>query len=447
MKKIIFIALLFVIKHIDAQIINTIAGGSTSGYMGDGGLATAAELTRPYGLAIDTSGNIYFSDAGNNCIRKIDALTNIITTIAGNGTQGYSGDGALATNAQLYNPAGLAFDSKGNLIFADAYNNRIRKINLTTGIISTIAGIGTLGFSGDGGAATSAQFYWPFAVALDTSGNLFLPDVNNHRIRRVDAITGIITTIVGTGVQGYTGDGGQATAAELNAPNDIALDRFGNIFFTQGGGSCIRKVTISTGIITTIAGNGTLGSGGDGGLATAAQLNRPSCVLVDTTGNIFIADYWNNKIRQIAFNTGIITTIAGTGVSGYNGDGVICQLAEMSHPAMIIFNRVGNLFFTDRDNNRVREIVFNNHTTSINKENGDNLLKVYPSPSSGSFTLETNASPEQKLQIYDVNGRLVLTQTISGKTIIDSSSLIDGVYNINIISNERIIKEKLVILK
>jgi len=441
MKKILLIGLLFSLKQLNAQIINTIAGDSVQGYSGDGGFATAAELKRPYALVLDTAGNIYFSDAGNNRVRKIDAVSGIITTIAGNGTQGYSGDGALATAAKLYNPAGLAFDRVGNLFFADAYNSCIRKINLSTGIITTVAGVGTLGFSGDGGPATMAHMNTPFSVKLDTLGNLFIPDVNNHRIRKVDAGSGIISTIAGTGVQGYTGDGGPATAAELNAPTDVALDRFGNLFFTQGGGSCIRKITASTGIITTVAGNGTLGFSGDGGLATAAQLNRPSCVLVDTSGNLYLADYWNNRIRQIAFNTGIISTLAGTGVGAYNGDGMLCQAAELFHPSGITFNKSGNLFITDRDNNRVREIIVN--TLGIQQVADRNAeLLIYPNPVSKYFSVRSSKIINS-ISIYNSLGEIIYKEKINAmQQQIDIGDQPAGIYFIQTQnSNFKLIKE------
>jgi trimeric autotransporter adhesin len=410
MKKILLIALLFLLKQLNAQTISTIAGDSIQGYTGDGGLAIAAELKFPYALVLDTSGNVYFSDAGNNRIRKIDIASGIITTIAGNGTQGYSGDGAAATAAELFNPGGLVFDGSGNLFFADAYNNCIRKINFTTGIITTVAGNGTSGFSGDGGPATAAQMKTPFAVKLDTSGNLFIPDVNNNRLRKVDGTTGIITTIAGNGTAGYTGDGGLATAAELNAPTDVALDRVGNLYFTQGGGSCVRKIAVSTGIITTVAGNGTLGFSGDGGLATVAQLNRPSCVLVDTLGNLFIADYWNNRIRQVDFASGIITTLAGSGVGGYNGDGLSCLAAELYHPSGIAFNRSGNLFITDRLNNRVREITSN--TTKIFREINNDQIVVYPNPFTDNFLIQSEIELGTTT-VYNALGEIVYKEKLN----------------------------------
>ena len=214
-------------------IITTIAGNGIAGYSGDGGLATNAELNNPYGVAVDSNGNIYIADTNNNRIRKVNSTTGIITTIAGNGTAGYSGDGGLATNAELYYPYGVAVDSNGNIYIADTYNNRIRKVNSTTGIITTIAGNGTAGYSGDGGPATNAQLNYPYGVAVDSSGNIYIADTDNNRIRKVNSTTGIITTIAGNGNPGYSGDGGPATNAELYDPSGVAVDSNGNIYIAD----------------------------------------------------------------------------------------------------------------------------------------------------------------------------------------------------------------------
>ena len=247
-------------------VITTVAGNGTSGFSGDGGTATSAELQNPQGIALDSSGNLYIADYNNNCVRKINTSTGIITTVAGKGTSGnYSGDGGAATSARLVYPSGVAIDSADNLYIADYGSNCIRKITASTGIITTVAGkFATYGHSGDGGAATSATFWWPIGIAIDSSDNLYIADSGNNCIRKITASTGIITTVAGNGPwdnsatygSTYSGDGGAATSAELCGPCGIALDALGNLYISDTGNYRIRKVTASTGIITTVAGIG-----------------------------------------------------------------------------------------------------------------------------------------------------------------------------------------------
>ncbi|HYV35936.1 MAG TPA: peptidoglycan DD-metalloendopeptidase family protein, partial [Gemmataceae bacterium] len=302
------------------SIITTFAGNGSATYGGDNGPATAAVMTHPQGVAVDGSGNVFIADSYNNRIRRVDASTGIITTITGNGTAGFSGDGGLATAAALNFATGnsptpnIAVDANGHLFIADTNNNRVREVDLSTGIITTVAGNGTGGFSGEGVAATAASLSLPVSVAVDANGNLYVTD--NQRIRKVTASTGVITTVAGNGLPTYSGDGGLATAASLRNPAGLAVDSNGNIYIADCSNYRIRKVTASTGVITTVAGNGSLGSGGDGGLATLAQLYIPTGVAVDSSGNILIADQSNNRIRKVTVSTGMITTIAGSGTAG-----------------------------------------------------------------------------------------------------------------------------------
>ncbi|NCX95569.1 MAG: hypothetical protein EBX41_04010, partial [Chitinophagia bacterium] len=299
---------------VKAQIITTIAGNGSGGYSGDGGAATAASLNEPKGVAVDASANVYIADCFNNRIRKVNT-SGIISTIAGNGSAGYSGDGGAATAASLSLPKGVAVDASGNVYFPDQNNNRIRKVN-TSGVISTIAGNGSLGYSGDGGAATAASLSGPYGVAVDASGNVYIADCFNNRIRKVNT-SGVISTIAGngyhdsTGRGGYGGDGGAATAASLNYPIGVAVDASGNVYIADYNNKRIRKVNTS-GIISTIAGNGSPGYSGDGGAATAASFNYSEGVAVDASGNVYIADSYDNRIRKVTMcATPIIAPIAG----------------------------------------------------------------------------------------------------------------------------------------
>src|SRR5437899_228459 len=349
------------IRRVDGatDIITSVAGNGTAGFSGDGGPATSAELSGPLGIAVDSSGNLFIADAGNERIRRVDATTGIITTVAGNGTAGFSGDGGPATGAGLFGPAGIAVDSSGNLFITDSLNNRIRRVNAATRIITTVAGNGMFGFSGDGGPATSAELLVPTGVSVDSSGNLFIADTENARIRRVDATTGIITTVAGNGSFGFSGDGGPATSADLNFPTGIAIDSSGNLFITDTLNHRIRRVNAATRIITTVAGNGTAGFSGDGGPAASAELDLSvplgcPCVALDSSGNLFIADAGNERIRRVDATTGIITTVAGNGMFGFSGDGGPATSAELLVPTGVSVDSSGNLFSADTDKHPIR---------------------------------------------------------------------------------------------
>jgi len=413
-------------------IITTIAGNNTAGYSGDGGAATAAELNAPHGVAVDASGNVYIADESNQRIRKVNT-SGIISTIAGNGTGAYSGDGGAATAAQIYNPYGVAVDASGNVYIADESNHRIRKVN-TSGIISTIAGNGTGAYSGDGGAATAAELHFPNGVVVDASGNLYIADTYNYRIRKVNT-AGIITTIAGNGIGAYSGDGGAATAAELHYPTNLTIDASGNMYIADFNNYRIRKVSTS-GFISTIAGNGNLGYSGDGGAATAAELGVTEGVTVDAAGNVYFADSKNNCIRKIS-TSGIISTIAGNGAPGYSGDGGSATAAELYYPYGVVIDASGNVYFADTFNNRIRKLT--PITTGIATLSESNSTGLYPNPAttnlSLSFTMQGKAT-KATINIFDVTGKSMLetnTEISNGKTIpIDISQLSTGVYFVKI---------------
>jgi sugar lactone lactonase YvrE len=340
----------------EGQIISTVAGNGTSGYSGDGILARRAELRSPACVTTDSAGNLYIADVGNNRIRKVNAA-GIITTVAGTGSYGVSVDGTPATSAEIAQPLGLAIDHAGKLYFVDADNYLIRRIN-SSGLLETIAGTGASGHTGDGGPATAAEIDLPTYIAFDSAGNLYFSDGESRTncVRKIST-TGIITNFAGNGMGGFAGDGGPATLAHFFDPTGIAIDRAGNVYIGDQGNNRVRKVD-TAGIITTIAGTGTAGFSGDSGQATAAELSGPGGLFIDKHGNIYIANY-NNRIRKIS-PAGIITTIAGNGVAGYSGDGCNPDSAVLNHPNDVTVNDSGDVSIADRANNRVREII-NDH--------------------------------------------------------------------------------------
>jgi len=348
--------LLLSVSHSNAQNISTIVGNGVAGYSGDGGPATAAEINFPGFLSFGGEGYgvLYIGDRLNYRIRETKLGPGaIIFTVAGDGAYGFSGDGGHADSAEISIPGGVTVAKTGFVYFCDYSNHCVRRID-NSGIITTIAGTpGVSGFSGDGGPALSATFDYPLGVTVDTVGNLFVADQYNHRIRKIDTF-GIITTVVGTGASGYSGDGGPATAAEISFPNYIRMDSVGSLLVTDNGNQRIRRVD-TNGIIETIAGTGVLGFTGDGGPATAAELNSPGGTTMDKYGNIFICDVDNDRIRKIDATTGNISTVAGTGVAGYSGDGGPATAAELNQPVDITVDHYNNVYFVDWNNSRIRE--------------------------------------------------------------------------------------------
>ena len=407
-------------------IISTIAGGSTSGFHGDGGPAVDATFTLPTSIAVDSSGNLFIADTNNAAIRRISP-SGIITTVAGNGQWGFTGDNAQATKAQLAGPQGVAVDASGNLYIADTLNQRIRRVD-PSGVITTIAGTGAAGFSGDGSAATAASFSTPIAVAVDASGAIYVADLDNNRIRRF-TVNGTMATFAGTTTS--AGDGGPSTQARLNTPWSIAVDSTGNLFIADRVDNRVRKVTPS-GTITTVAGTGQTGYSGDGGPGTSAVLSTPNAVAVDTGGNVYIADASNNRIRRVDASTGKITTVAGTGAccyagTGTGGDGGAATAATLYYPTAVAVDGAGNVYFVDMVQantipaaHAVRRVTPDG---KINTWAGGSTVPGYTGdggpPLKAQFGANINiaAAPDGSLYIVDTNNNRVRKVDPAGTTV------------------------------
>ncbi len=338
--------------------ISTVAGNGTAAFSGNGLAATGASLNSPSGVALDSAGNLYIADQGNHRIRKVTASTGVISTVAGNGGAGYFGDGLAATSASIRLPSSVAVDGADNLYIAEYGSHRIRKVTAATGVISTVAGNGTGGFLGDGAAATSARLNEPNDVAVDSAGNLYIADQANQRIRKVTAADGFINTVAGSnGTAGFTGDGAAATSARLGQPTGVAVDGAGNIYIADRFNQRIRKVTTVDGFINTVAGNGTQGFTGDGAAATGARIRSPSGVALDSAGNFYIADTSNHRIRMVTASTGFISTVAGNGTQTYGGDGAAATLARLNSPIALALDASGNVYIADLGNYRIRKVT------------------------------------------------------------------------------------------
>lgn len=411
-----------------SQYIYNVAGSGLIGSGGDGGPAINASMDQPYGVAVDGSGNVYFTDATMGCVRKVDA-SGIITTIAGTpGFNGYSGDGGPATSALLNFPIGIVVDATGNVYIAD--NGKIRQIN-TSGIISTFAGAGTSTL--DGVSASTSLFTSVTALAIDASGNIYLNDVN--RIRKINT-SGIINTIAGTGVLGHNGDGGPATSAQIYGPGTIAVDNLGNLYFGEDSKYCVRKVN-GSGIISTVVGVfNSSGYSGDGGPATSAQLNSVYGLAADALGNIYISDSFRT-MRKIN-SSGIISTFSGTiVVGGYNGTGIPATSATINYPQHITTDGLGNVYFCDRDNHRVRVICVASCLAGINEVENHVGLVLYPNPVSNTLWITTEQAifENSEIEITNCLGQIVLK--LPYKNEVDVSNLASGCYVLKITASDK----------
>jgi sugar lactone lactonase YvrE len=342
--------------------IFTVAGNGSNGFSLDGGPATSVQLDlytsfvyNSPAVVIDSSGNLYIADYGTNRIRMVNVSSGDISTFAGTGIGGSTGDGKPATSAQLGGPTGLALDSSGNLYISEYDGNRIRKIDGVSGNISTIAGTGNFSTSGDGGPATSASLFNPNGLALDSSGNVYVAS-DDAAIRMINVSSGNISRVAGNGNSGFSGDGGSATLAKLYFPHGCAVDSSGNVYIADSANNRVRMVNVSSGIISTVTGNGSQVYSGDGGPAVNATVNYPEGVALDSSGNLYISDFRNNVIRKVDIVSGIISTVAGNGSQGYSGDGGLATSATLHRPTAIAFDSSGNYYIVDEYNYVIRKV-------------------------------------------------------------------------------------------
>jgi sugar lactone lactonase YvrE len=426
------------IKIASSQNIFNVAGTGVPGYTGDGGSALSANVY-PEAIAIDGVGNLYIAERMNCTVRKIDT-TGIIKTIAGTGSPGYSGDGGAAISAKLNEPMGVAVDNLGNIYISDSGNDRIRKVD-TNGIISTIAGPGSWGNLGDNGSAISANLDEPRGITIDQSGNIYFTDMLHYRVRKIDA-SGIITTVAGNGNDLHSGDGGPATAATMSYPLYLYLDASSNLFVSTADWR-IRK--ISAGVITTVGGDGTSLNSIDGSIATAASIHAAG-LTKDKFGNIVFADY-GCLVRKINAVGLLVTAVGVYDSCTYYGTGVPSNTALTNRPIGIVTDPFGNIYFTE--NFRVRVICDNNCPSyvGINEKNVSEYLRVFPNPVYETLSIRGSFLKNDEFELSDSVGKNILKRNLLGEdTKIDLRECPAGMYYYSILrKGEAISKGKLAI--
>jgi sugar lactone lactonase YvrE len=435
----ILLGLFLLPLFLQAQVIVTVAGTGLGGYDGDGGPATNAKLHYPVALAFDKDGNLYVTDEGVYRVRKIDPA-GIITTIAGTGTYGYCCDGGPAVMARIGFINGIAADQHGNIYLADGGGSHIRKIT-TDGIIHTIAGTGATGYNGDGIPATDAEFNGVVGVAIDDTGNVYACDIYNYRIRKISP-GGIITTIAGTGIDGFTPDGARADTSAIGDSYCVQVDISGNVFFKDK--DRIRKIASGTGILTTIAGNGTSGYSGDGGAATNASISTAKFA-VDTSGNLYLGEETSKRVRKVNTEGGI-STIAGCGVTGFDGEGISALLAKMSYAIGVAIHPDGEVYFADKGNSRVRRITYDwvgvQNEPIISED-----LHVFPNPARSNVSLQVITTDKAaRITVKNATGAVVYEQLIpANKPVTIAAPWPAGVYMVTAATESKTITRELIV--
>jgi sugar lactone lactonase YvrE len=347
--------LLLFIAALPAQQVKTIAGTGTPGFSGDNGPGVKAEINNPYGLVTGPDGALYFCEIGNHRIRRLDLKTNRISTVVGTGQKGYSGDGGPALAASLNEPYEIRFDRSGNMFFAEMQNHIVRRVDAKTRIISTVAGTGAPGFGGDGGPGVKALLNQPHSIAFDAEGRLLICDIRNHRVRRLDLKTGTIETWLGTGERNPTPDGASLPGTPLNGPRAIASGRDGNLYLVLREGNAVYRIDTRAGRFHHIAGTGESGYSGDGGPAKSARLSGPKGVALAPDGSLYLADTESHTIRRIDLKSGIITTVLGTGQRGDGPDGDPRQ-CKLARPHGIFVGSDGTAYVGDSEAHRIRAL-------------------------------------------------------------------------------------------
>ncbi len=424
------------VPAIGQQKINTLAGNGGAGFSGDGFNASGAELWGPIEVALDKSGNVFINDFNNSRIRMVNTA-GIITTVAGTGVPGNSGNGSVATSADIF-ARGMAVDHRNFIFFSDPSNSIIRKIN-TLGKISKIAGGGHTGsqwgYSGDGGKADTARFKGPQGICVDDTGNIYVADAGNHVIRKIDTF-GFVSTVAGDATlgAGYFGDGGVATFAQLDSPYSVAVDHKGNLYINDFNNNVIRRVDASTKIITTITdATGTPGYSGDNGTSTAATINAPRGMCVDLANSLYFADALNNVIRKID-TFGIIRTVAGNGWYGFGGDLGYVTGANFKNPYAVAVNAYGSIFIADANNNRIRKTY---STNGINNMADGNIISSYPNPFKD-YVVVSGLGISDRVAVYDITGRVVceIADAANGTDVmVNTNRLSAGIYMLQTFDN------------
>ncbi len=445
MKINILLVLLLCVLSTNAQIINTFAGTGTAATSGDGGPATAAALNWPSGIFSDQSGNIYIGESEGYVIRKVNT-SGVISTFAGTGIGGHSGDGGPATAARIGASQAIGIDSLGNIYIGEGDTPRIRKIS-TSGIITTIAGTGARGFSGDGGPATAATFDQFTSIAVDQHGNVYVGDTYNHRIRKINSSTGIITTIAGNGSSGDSGDGGPSTGATLGLIIGLSTDKIGNLYVRDDSAFRIRKIN-SSGIISAVTRAGVGSITGDGGPATAATIGaNGGGMIVDAGGNLYIVENNGHSVRKINATDGKINTVIGTGTSGFSGDGGPASSATFYGPWSIAIAPNGNIYITDLGNMRVRYIRSTVGVTDIIEKTAQITLSPNPA-TAGAFTLNINTGIPETAQITITNVTGSTVSALPGETNKVMDIQLDvpkGLYFVTVTTSHGVWVEKVVV--